>query len=153
MNAIAINNEMSHANRVVAALITNQGKLALFKRSAKVTCDNGMWHCITGFIDQGREPQDQVIEEIWQEANIHQDKLEFKKSKTINEYDAWGNQWEIHAFLFESQTANVELNWENDSAAWIFSHELSRFKTVKWLKNILDVFNDDIKVFSGIVTE
>lgn len=148
MNTIAIKNEISIANRVVAALITNQGKLALFKRSDKVTCDNGMWHCITGFIDKDREPQDQVIEEIWQEANIHQDKLQFKKSKTISEYDVSGNKWEIHAFLFESQTENVQLNWENDSAAWVFIHELCQFKTVKWLKNILDAFEEDIKVFA-----
>lgn len=123
---------------IIATVITHRGRLALFKRSNKVTGDNGNWHCITGFLDPNQTPILQAMQEIHEEAGIPAEYLTLKHKSTFQETDHAGNTWLIHSFHFDSQTEHITLNWENDEAKWIFLGALNQYPTVDWLESVFN---------------
>lgn len=130
------------SKEIIATVITHRGKLALFKRSEKVTGDQGYWHCITGFVDPGRTPDVQALQEVNEEAGIPMSDLTLKSKSLLEESDRSGNTWTIHAFHFESRTDTISLNWENDDAAWTHLGSISQFQTVYWLSKVFDALGD-----------
>jgi hypothetical protein len=43
-------------------------------------------------------------------------------------------------YLFETEVAEVKLNWENTDARWIRPGDLGKFKYVPFLKEALEAF-------------
>jgi len=59
------------AQPVVAAPLTWNGRIGLFKRSAAVGHDDGgRWHCITGYLRPGNHPPAQALDELREEARL-----------------------------------------------------------------------------------
>jgi len=125
------------ARRVVAAVVTNGPDLALFKRSFKVSGGCGLWHCITGFLEPGVHARQQVVEEIYEESSLSPDCLNLIKARDLSLSDAQGNAWQVHAFHYESNSREFQINWESDDAQWFPMTQLRDLATVPWLADVI----------------
>lgn len=126
--------EIDH--QVVAAVLSNKGRIGLFRRSNKVSGDVGLWHCITGFLSNADSPLTQALVEIEEEVGICGDKLQLCSSAWFDLLGNDGITWRVHAFHFLCQTEALTLNWENDAASWVFANQLHLYPTVTWLDNV-----------------
>ncbi|MCB1667394.1 MAG: NUDIX domain-containing protein [Porticoccaceae bacterium] len=127
----------AYDHEIVASVLTNNGEVALFKRSQMVTGDCGLWHCITGFLDRHNCPSTHVRVEIEEEANIAPANLKLINSCRFYLNDSRNKTWCIHAFHFETTTKEIAVNWENDAARWCSPGDITRLNTVSWLSSVM----------------
>lgn len=126
-----------HPFEVVAAVLSHGNQVALFQRSENVQNDNGLWHCITGFLSAPDTALDQVKTEIYEEANVGSSSLKFINSSILYLKDAKDRMWKVHAFHYESMTRELGLNWENDAVQWLELSQIDENSTVNWLENVI----------------
>ena len=65
---------------VVAVLMFREGRLCLLRRSHAVGSDRGRWHCVTGFVDSGVDPDAQALIEVREETGLTASDLETWRS-------------------------------------------------------------------------
>lgn len=126
---------------VVAAVLTHEGRLALFRRSRLVTGDVGRWHCITGFLPSGQSPLRQAFREVDEEAGINADQLRLTSAEIVERKGDDGNMWRVHAFSFRCLTESVRLNWEHDEVRWLPLDKSGALLTVPWLGNVIEALS------------
>lgn len=125
-------------SQVVAALLTHQGRIGLFRRSPHVSGDVGRWHCITGFLPDDAEALNHAFVEIHEETGIPPLELTLLNSVVLDLKGGDGRYWRVHAYHFQSRTDSVQLNWENDIVRWVEPERISLLPTVSWLDDVLD---------------
>ena len=125
---------------VIAAVIQWRDKIALFRRSGNLGHDSGLWHCITGFMEAGATPEQQTLEELFEEAGLQtKDLLGLLPGPDLVVADGLGNPWLIHTFTALTSRRRLKINWENDAYRWTAPHKAKRFANrVDWLDNVLD---------------
>jgi 8-oxo-dGTP pyrophosphatase MutT (NUDIX family) len=127
---------------VVAVVIECHGSIALFKRSRSVRHDSGLWHCITGFVEHGISPQQQAIEELFEECGLEVgDLLMLRRGPSLVLADELGKgePWLVHTFTAITARRRLRINWEHDSFRWTRPDKVRRFfNRVSWLETILD---------------
>ncbi|MGF4041964.1 NUDIX domain-containing protein [Paenarthrobacter nitroguajacolicus] len=137
----------SHAARdippghtVIAAVVQWRDKIALFRRSRNLGHDSGLWHCITGFMEAGATPEQQTLEELFEETGLEpKDLLRLLPGPDLVVADGLGNPWLIHTFTALTSRRRLKVNWENDAYRWTAPHKAKRFANrVVWLDNVLD---------------
>jgi NADH pyrophosphatase NudC (nudix superfamily) len=133
----------AYDHEIVASVLTNKGEVALFKRSQRVTGDRGLWHCITGFLEQHNCPSTHVQVEIEEEASIAAKHLSLINSRRFYLTDCRNKVWCIHAFHFETATKDIIVNWENDAARWCSPGDITRLNTVSWLSSVMSELQVD----------
>ncbi|WP_416982586.1 NUDIX domain-containing protein [Streptomyces sp. T028] len=55
---------------VVAVALTWRGRVGLFKRGARVGHDAGLWHCVTGFVEDGNPTRAEALRELFEETGL-----------------------------------------------------------------------------------
>jgi NADH pyrophosphatase NudC (nudix superfamily) len=58
---------------VIACFLRHEQKICLLKRSQAVGSSPGRWHCVTGFVEPGIVPLDQVMTEVLEETGLNAD--------------------------------------------------------------------------------
>lgn len=137
-------------SQVVAALLTHQGRIGLFRRSPHVSGDVGRWHCITGFLPDDAEALSHAIVEIYEETGIPSLELSLINSAVLELKGGDGKHWRVYAYHFQSQTDAVQLNWENDVVCWIEPERLGLLPTVSWLEDVLDGLSVNALSMNGL---
>lgn len=130
------------ARDVVAVVLTRYERVGLFKRSRHVHHDAGAWHCITGYVDPGRSPLQQAVEELWEETGLRVTDLESLDAGPVLDLpDAGGGRpWVVHTFAAATTERRLTLNWEHDQYRWVRPARISRFDgRVPWLSEVLAV--------------
>lgn len=123
---------------VVAVVARHRKRTCLLKRSSRVSHDAGRWHCITGYIDAGRAPEQQALEELFEETGVTvADLASFQSGKTLQLEDDQGRVWTVHTYECEVTKRDVRLNWEHDDYRWVRPRTLPRFAPVPWLFDVL----------------
>lgn len=125
---------------VVAVVLSWRGRIGLFKRSPLVSGGAGMWHCITGFLDEGLRPAEQALVELREEAGITGAQLLALESCGVLELaDERGEVWKVHAFKATTERRRLALNWEHDAYRWVPVTSVPRFDgQVPWLREVLE---------------
>jgi 8-oxo-dGTP diphosphatase len=119
-----VNLEFSNAGpdrrTVVAVLLAHRGRLCLLRRSALVGSDSGRWHCVTGFLEPGVEPELQAWAELAEETGLGPDDLvSFTAGPTLHLPDGRAGSWHVLVYRAESRDDRITLNWEHDDACWV----------------------------------
>jgi 8-oxo-dGTP pyrophosphatase MutT (NUDIX family) len=125
---------------VIAAVVEWRGRIALFKRSQRPGHDRGLWHCITGYVEAGTTPEQQAIEELFEETGLEaNDLLDLRKGRALVMTDGFGTPWLIHTFTAVTSRRRLKINWEHDSYRWTTARKAKRFTNrVIWLDSVLD---------------
>ena len=143
---------------VVAAVIEWRGRIALFRRSRLIRHDSGLWHCISGFVEPGVTPEEQVIAELFEEAGLHaEDISDLRHGPALVLTDGCGASWLVHTFTAVTDRRRLCLNWEHDSYRWTTAQKGKRFANrVSWLEDVLGAtghlpifFRDDTRTDIG----
>lgn len=126
---------------VVAVVLSWRERLALFKRSELVDHDRGLWHCITGYLDDPGAvgaPRRQALLELYEETGLGvADLTAFAQGPTIELLDG-EVVWMVHTFRADTTRRRLELNWEHDAYRWVRRSSLPRFcGQVAWLGDVV----------------
>lgn len=125
---------------VVAVLMFHQDRLCLLRRSRTVGSDPGRWHCVTGFVDPGIDPQRQALTELREETGLTPADLDyFAAGPVLDLPDPAGQLWRIHVFTARAARVELKLNWEHDAARWIsWPAAVATLALVPWLADLMD---------------
>ncbi|MFB9858764.1 NUDIX domain-containing protein [Paenarthrobacter aurescens] len=134
-----VSTEIPPERIVVAAVVEWRGKIALFRRSRLIGNDSGMWHCISGFVEPGVTPQEQVVAELFEEAGLQaEDISDLRQGPVLVLADGRGASWLVHTFTAVTNRRRLCLNWEHDSYRWTTAQKGKRFTNrVSWLEDVL----------------
>ena len=126
---------------IVTSIIKHQEKILLLKRSDRVKTIKNVWSGVSGIIENDDEsPLSRAKIEIFEEVGLVEKKIELLKSNKQIEIDSHqykNHTWNIFPFLFQVETPEIKLNWENSEFVWIDPNDIVNYKTVPALKKIL----------------
>ncbi|MBI2907362.1 MAG: NUDIX pyrophosphatase [Chloroflexi bacterium] len=118
---------------VVTCFLEKDGRILILKRSSRVGTYQGRWGGVAGYIDPGKTPHEQAIQEIREETGLAEKDLELvKEGKTLEVVDEnLGRKWIVHPFRFRVEGhEEIRTDWEHVETAWIEPAELVVFDTV-----------------------
>lgn len=124
---------------VVAVVLQWRHRVALFKRSQQVTHDQGLWHCVTGYLEQEvQDPRLQAILELYEETGLAVSDLDEFTAGPVLKMQQCAITWKVHTFRAETRRRRLNLNWEHDSYRWVPHVKVQRFAgRVGWLDEVL----------------
>lgn len=124
---------------VVAVALQRRHRVALLKRSQLVTHDQGLWHCVTGYLEQNvQDPRLQAILELYEETGLAVSDIDELATGPVLEIQQRAITWKVHTFRAETRRRRLELNWEHDSYRWVPHLKVPRFAgRVGWLDEVL----------------
>lgn len=128
------------STKIVTSFVTNNEKFLILKRSDKVKSMKGLWGAVSGIIEAGEEPLERAKIEIYEEIGAKGDAIRLLKSAkemAISSPQYPDHQWIVFPFLFAIESPKILLNWENVSYKWVTSQEISKYKTVPNLDEVL----------------
>lgn len=112
----------------------------MFRRSRRPTHDSGLWHCITGLLEAGATPEQQALEELFEETGLRAKDLHvLRQGPDLVVADGSGTPWLVHTFTALTSCRRLKINWEHDSYRWTDPRKAKRFTNrVTWLDSVLD---------------
>lgn len=124
---------------IIAAVVEWRGRIAMFRRSRNLGHDGGRWHCITGFLEAGATPEQQALEELFEETGLQaKDLLDLRRGPDVVIPDGSGTPWLVHTFTALTSRRRLTIDWEHDSYRWTAPYKAKRFANrVGWLDNVL----------------
>ncbi len=129
-----------HTTKIVTSFLRNSEKILLLKRSENVKTMKNLWAGISGIIEGDEEPLVRAEIEVFEEVGIKKSNINLLKQGKVMliESPQYANhQWEVHPFLFSTESKEIKLNWENSDSKWINIDELKNFSTVPSLDKVL----------------
>jgi predicted aconitase with swiveling domain/8-oxo-dGTP pyrophosphatase MutT (NUDIX family) len=122
-------------SRVVTSIVRHGGKILILKRSEKVGTNKGKWAGVSGYIENGEDPEQAASREIREELSIDRFTLIGKANPMmIREAE---HIWTIYPFLFEAESENVVTDWEHTEHRWVQPDQVKDFDVVKGFENLL----------------
>jgi 8-oxo-dGTP pyrophosphatase MutT (NUDIX family) len=123
---------------VVTAILENDNKLLILKRSEKVKSYKHKWSGISGYFEKKEDLLSRALIEIYEETQIKKENITLRKILEKIEIEIENSKKIIvQPFLFSSKTNLISLNWENDEYKWIKEEEVKSYDTVPRLIEML----------------
>lgn len=97
------------------------------------------WSGISGFLDDQRNIEEKVYDELFEEAGIEKrDILSFHQGITLTQEDTLhGKTWMVHPVVVEVRSEEVLLDWESEAYAWVTVDEAKRYETLPGFFEVL----------------
>lgn len=108
-------------------------RLCLVRRSQRVGSYHARWAGISGFLEEGVTPEEQVYTEIHEETGLSRQHVRLLKRGHVVEHidETLGRRWLVHPFLVEALAPDaITLDWEAEEIRWIAPTELIHYPTV-----------------------
>jgi ADP-ribose pyrophosphatase YjhB (NUDIX family) len=122
---------------VVACLVSCEEDWLLLRRSEHVGSDQGLWHCVTGFCEDGVSARAQARQELAEEAGLSDEDVELREElEPLRLAGGDGRSWKVHVFHFVANCREVELNWEHDDVRWAQRSSFDQLPIVDWLPEL-----------------
>jgi len=126
---------------VVAVVLGWGGRIGLFKRSELVRHDKGLWHCVTGYMDDPATPDSvrlQALRELYEETGLGVGDLCEFASGGVVDLEGGGRSWRVHTVWAATTRRRLQLNWEHTGYRWVRPAARARFDgSVPWLSDVL----------------
>lgn len=136
-----INYQAAREAPIVLVIVMHEGCMLLLKRSDKVLTYQEKWNCIGGYIDEVKEPEAFVVQELQEELKVTQEHITDICPGEPLEYDdtVISIRWFVYPFRVELQRRpTIELDWEHTEHRWIDPQELLTFDIVPNLDKVYD---------------
>lgn len=127
---------------VINCVVKHGDKILIVRRSSKLKFHPGWWNGLGGFLDDNKNLEEKVEEEIREETGISaEDIISIKIGEIFDEDDTkFGKTWIVHPVLAEVKTDKVVLDWEAEDYRWIKPEELTNFKITAGFKKVVRNF-------------
>lgn len=124
---------------IVAVVLEWRNRVGLFKRSHTVGHDQGRWHCITGYLEDGRSPEEQALDELMEETGLRvPDLTGFSRGRPLLLEDSSGGRWAVHTFKARTERRRLQINEEHEKYRWVSPRTVRRYSNcVGWLDDVL----------------
>ncbi len=121
---------------VVTGIVRRRDKILILQRSREVGSYHGLWAGVSGHVEPGETDLQAVRREIREEIGLTRPRLvrstdpqSFRHGKVV---------WTVHAFLFNTGSKDIAIDWEHDGCEWIAPEELTAYRTVPGLKTVVE---------------
>jgi hypothetical protein len=122
---------------VTTAIVRNEGKILVMKRSSKVGTYREHWAGVSGSLLPGEAPADAALREVREETGIDKGvKPQMVQTEPVYARDG-GIIWKVHPFLIDVDADKVKIDWEHDEYRWILPGELENYQTVPRLGEVV----------------
>lgn len=130
----------------INCIVKYQDEFLLLQRSSDLHFYPGYWNGLSGFLDDHKDIEDKVKEELWEELGITSDKVIFIKIaqpiyRDEKEYD---KTWIVFPILVEVSTQELKTDFEHSGFKWFKINEISdmlnNYKIIPDIKDILGIF-------------
>lgn len=121
---------------VVTAILKKGDKILIVKRGNRVNTFIGKWSGISGRMES--TPLESALREIEEETGIPAEHAVLIKEGSPIMAEGENFVFKVYPFLFEVKEVNIQLNWENTTYRWILPKDITRYKTVPKLKEVID---------------
>src|SRR3989344_8330151 len=127
---------------VINCVVKHGDKILIVKRSSNMKFYPGQWNCIGGFLDDDKNLEEKVKEEMLEELEIEGKDIISMRLGEIFDFDdpRLGKTWIIHPALVEVKTDKIVLDWEGEDYRWVKPDELAGFEITPSLKKIIKDF-------------
>jgi ADP-ribose pyrophosphatase YjhB (NUDIX family) len=105
---------------VINCVLSFGDTVLLVRRSTTMRLYPGYWNGISGFLDDAKNLEEKVYEELSEELGLSPaDIVSIKHCGVFNQEAAGiGKTWIVHAVRVEVKTIDVTLDWEASGHAW-----------------------------------
>lgn len=117
---------------VALAVARNDGEYLIVERSEENT-SSGNWGFVSGQIEGDESPEEAAVRELREETQLEAETIESGES-----YIGQGERgyWRLFPVLVETDSREVELNWELSDYEWVKLDEIRDRKTLGEMKSI-----------------
>ncbi len=131
---------------VINSVIECAGEILLVRRSDKLGFYPGLWSGITGFLDDEKNPENKLKEEIWEELGIASDKLgPIESAPPFETEDArYSKTWTVYPLRAVLSTKEVKLNWEAEEYAWILPEKIYEYNLMPGYDKVFRIFYPEL---------
>ncbi|MFW5956281.1 MAG: NUDIX domain-containing protein [Halorhabdus sp.] len=114
---------------VVTCFLRNRGEILLVRRSDDVGSSRGQWAGVSGHAEG--DPDGAARLEIAEETGLETDvTLRTRGEPFAVADDERRTRWIVHPYLFETETREIEPNWESAEYEWVPPTAILRRETV-----------------------
>ncbi|MGE3269601.1 MAG: NUDIX domain-containing protein [Chloroflexota bacterium] len=131
---------------MIACFLRYGAQICILKRSQSVGSSPGRWHCVTGFLEPGVDPLQQVLTEIHEETGLLPESLQLRGAPEPLRIERPGQGWVwiIFPFLFDTASSTLHLDWEHDEYRWIDPADLQSSDCVPWIRDVWHVLGSNL---------
>ena len=128
----------------INSIIKYNDEFLLLKRSSDSNFYPDYWNGLSGFLDDHKDIEDKVKEELWEELKVTEDKVISLKvfnpfHRDEKEYD---KTWIVFPILVEINTKEFKLDFEHSEYQWFkISDILNVINNYKIIPDIKDILN------------
>ena len=130
--------------QVVTGFLINKELILILKRSQKVGTYQGKWAGVSGSIEIGNTPLEQIYTELEEETGLTREDLILIKVGTPLEITdpELDFTWKVFPFLFEiKETGKIKIDWEHTRYKWVKPEKLKEPYRRIWLASKLIYLN------------
>lgn len=121
---------------VATSIVMKNGKVLMLQRSDNVNLFKGLWGGVSGTIEKGETPEQTAVREIKEETELLvSTPLSQGKSILIRNNDVI---WKVQPLLFEINSGEPILNWENKKYSWMTESEIRKLDLVPEMISIFE---------------
>lgn len=116
---------------VVTVFLRHRGDVLLLRRSEDVGSYPGQWGAVAGHVENDN-PRASALDEIEEETGLAERDVTLVRegpSFAVTDEER-GTRWQVHPFLFDIATREVDTNWETAEVDWAAPTVLLRRDTV-----------------------
>ncbi len=129
---------------VINCVVMFQGKILLVKRSETLNFYPGYWNGISGFLDDQKDFDEKVREEIHEELGLESSHIQTIQHGQIFHQDEpkYNKTWIVHPVLVSIDTDRINTDWESQSLSWVAPSQARKMKLLPGFEKVLDSFQE-----------
>ncbi len=125
---------------VMNCVVKFDDKILIVQRSAELNFYPSLWNGISGFLDDHRDIEEKVHEELMEELSLPASAIVSITRAGLFEQEepAYKKTWIVHPVLVEVNTDQVTLDWEAQDKKWMTLEEARAYPLLPGFREVLD---------------
>lgn len=124
---------------VINCVLKYKGRILVVQRSEEIDFYPGYWNGVSGFLDDQRNLEQKVEDELREELGIkNKNIISIKLGKIFDQEEPkYKKTWIVHPVLVEVSTDNISLDWEAQNYRWLRMNEIKKLKLLPGFDKVL----------------